>query len=142
MLLLSFQVSMGAIDCNHVDETPTGEASIPMIVDVCFPDGDNSQMAICNNGEAYVKTWMDNRDCEGEHDSEEAISDLEESVGPITVVCDANPCRMAVFETYDDDSSDWWHQMSLNHIRPSAATCDFDSTPDITALIVDECQAT
>merc|ERR1719295_1986938 len=125
---------------------------------------------VCINGEGYFREWALNRDCDGAHEFEQALSEM----GDVEVVCDADPCQMVVFEVYDDgsessesgsgsgsesgsesgESGDWNSTANYTfETTPSAArrlvqgsdsaegTCDYSSTPDTVALIIDACQA-
>lgn len=170
-LIVSSSVLMATMACNHA----MLDDDFPMVADVCVTDGDNSQKMVCINGEGFLRMWELNRDCDGEHEFEQALSEM----GDVEVVCDADPCQMVVFEVYDDgsessesgsgsgsesgsesgESGDWnsgdWNSTANETFEttPSAArrlvqgsdsaesTCDYSSTPDIVAFIIDACQA-
>jgi len=92
-----------------------------MVVDVCIPRGPNySEKITCNDDgdDGYYRTWALNADCEGNHGYEIALSDAQ-----MEVVCDADPCHVAVFENYVDETG----------------SCDYDSTPALAVYIIDEC---
>jgi len=79
-----------------------------MIADVCLPDEDSSHKLICRDGAGYLQSWALDENCEGDHMFEQDIS-----VMGLEVVCDADPCHIAVIEVYDDgsdssDSSDYY----------------------------------
>jgi len=106
------EVSMASVDCNHA----MIDAGKYVIVDVCYPDGGNSHMVQCRDGEAFARSWKNSVTCDGTHTFEQAL--------PGEAVCDAEACNIAVFEVYDggstsgdasgsEDSSDssysWYH---------------------------------
>jgi len=104
MLIFSGQVSMASINCNHAMIDDEGM----IVADVCFKDGADSMMLQCIDGEGYLKEWTLNDNCdEGSNVFATRLSDFG-----FEVVCDADPCHIAVFEVYDDgsdsgDSSEW-----------------------------------
>jgi len=105
MLIFSGQASMASINCNHAMIEDEGM----IVADVCFKDGANSMMLQCVNGEGYLKEYTLNDDCD--EDSNVFVTQLSDF--DFEVVCDADPCHIAVFEVYDDgsdsgDSSDYY----------------------------------
>merc|ERR1719391_694171 len=113
MLMYSSGVSMATngttVDCNHM----VLDDAFLMVADMCLADGHDSQMLVCaEDGVGYFRTWALNTNCEGNHEFEAAIT----SEFGYEVVCDAEPCHIAVLEEYsggstsshssDSDSSD------------------------------------
>jgi len=96
MLIFSGQASMASINCNHAMIEDEGM----IVADVCFKDGADSMMLQCIDGEGYLKEWTLNNDCD--EDSNVFVSRLSDF--GFEVVCDADPCHIAVFEVFDDGS--------------------------------------
>merc|ERR1719295_109592 len=96
-VLISSYVSTASLDCNHVVSPYDGTAEP---VGVCFKEGQYSVMIECRNGEAYYKQWEFSQDCTGNHMYEtDGLSEWD-----YEVVCDADPCQIAVVEDYHGDS--------------------------------------
>jgi len=106
VVMYSSQLSMAAnstIDCNHAF---VEDGEDVLIADVCYPDGDDSQMLTCHEGQGHMRKWALSTDCEGHRVFQATPSDFG-----YDVVCDADPCRIAVLEGYNElstssDSSD------------------------------------
>jgi len=100
MLVFSNRMSMASMNCNHAimeDDSFTGI----IVADVCLKDGADSMKLRCVNGEGILKQWTLNNDCDEEHSN---VFETQLSTMGIDVVCDADPCQIAVFEVFDDVS--------------------------------------
>merc|ERR1719250_517104 len=96
-VMYSSTVVLATIDCNHASL----DGGYPLVADFCHAvDGYNSVMLACHDGQGFLREWALSTDCEGNHEFEADLSDFG-----YEVVCDADPCHVAVFEDYSGDSS-------------------------------------
>merc|ERR1719334_2619686 len=86
------------IECNHV----ILDDGFAMVPDMCLENGDNSEMVVCVDGQGFFREWELNTNCEGTHVFEAALADFGDE---LEVVCNADPCHIAVLEHYGDQSS-------------------------------------
>jgi len=149
-------------NCNHA----VFEEGV-LIADFCIRDGSGSRMLQCRDGNGYLRTWSHSQNCDGSVWVDEALSVSDNDDTAAEVVCDAEPCQIAVFEMYDDgrDSSEssYWNESTGEPMtEPSqestevmrrrvlegsysessssdSSVCDYNSEPEILPVILGEC---
>merc|ERR1719391_1205558 len=123
-IMYSSGVSMAmngtTVDCNHMVAD-----GFLMVADMCLADGVDSQMLACaEDGVGYFRTWALNTNCEGNHEFEAAII----AEFGYEVVCDAEPCHIAVLEDYSGGSD----SSSSSNSSDSSDSSDSDSSSSST----------
>jgi len=132
------QSPSSSIECNHAILEEHNEV---VIADVCYPydDDTSSWMMKCHDGEPYVRWWALDTKCEGNHVFEGALPEFDNAEG----VCDADPCHLAVFAFYHDESNFNIHlnfpETQSESDSSDAAPCNANIRPDLVFSIVDEC---
>merc|ERR1712013_457983 len=82
-----------------------------------------------------------NDECDADQSSNIFEQELEATGFADEVVCDADPCHIAVFEVYGDlDDSTNSTANGTESSSAESAECDESGSPGITAFIIDECQ--